>query len=63
MLASPMLLIFIVPFAILSSLITGTGDLVGIDINALLGSFDLESFRNSFMAIEYIIEMFYQMFN
>lgn len=63
MMGSGMLLFFIVPFAILSSLITGTGELAGVDINALLGSLDLESFRNSFMAIEYIIEMFYQMFN
>ena len=63
MLASPILLIFIVPFAVLSSLITGTGELAGIDINALLESFDFESFRDSFMVIEYIIEMFYQMFN
>ncbi|MBQ8783066.1 MAG: hypothetical protein IJZ57_04765 [Clostridia bacterium] len=58
MLASPMLLIFIVPFALLM----GVGDLLGIDIGGLTESFDFESFRDALFSFEVIIEMFYKMF-
>lgn len=63
MMGSPMVLIFILPLIVLEYLFTGFGDLIGIDINSLIESFDFESFKNVMLPIELIIEMFYQMFN
>lgn len=42
MLGSSMLLFFIVPFQILYSAISGVGNLVGIDLDALIGQIDPE---------------------
>lgn len=42
MMGSSMLLFFIVPFQILYSAVSGVGDLVGIDLDALIGQFDPE---------------------
>ena len=42
MLGSSMLLFFIVPFQILYSAVSGVGDLVGIDLDALIGQIDPE---------------------
>ncbi|MBR0349290.1 MAG: hypothetical protein IIX16_06585 [Clostridia bacterium] len=42
MLGSSMLLFFIVPFEIIYSAVSGAGDLVGIDLDALIGQIDPE---------------------
>ncbi len=43
MLGSSMLLFFIVPFYALYSAVSGVGDLVGIDLDALIGQIDPEN--------------------
>ena len=42
MMGSSMLLFFIVPFQILYSAVSGVGDLIGIDLDALIGQIDPE---------------------
>ena len=68
MLGSPMVLFFILPLLAIEYLVTGFGDLMGINVDALSTWFefiDVESLKseNIVQTVTPVLEFFFQMFN